>query len=327
MTAFVRTDVDAELLVADGDPVSIAREQFVHGLLETVNRDGTSEREDRVRAVLARIEAPIRPRRRWAWGVVSATAAMLAVAVLVIVNAHTESSATAMVQASIEASRRAGDRRYSITVTLDNPSAGATIPRATVDVRDPSHFVIDAVSSYGDRIILGRDEQSDWAIKLSGESDRNPPRQLLSQWVSFGPDTLMLVAIDGLLETLANTYELDRGEREQINGAMFDRVSARRAVAAQVGPDRVELWLESRSHEVQRIEMHWVNAQPITPDNRAPAKGGERGAPRGDRGPRAGLPPPPDRRLTPPPLKAVFELIDRPKFENSWFAPETHERR
>ena len=347
-----RPDLEHDLTHPESsDPKAAAREQFVHGLLLTLHRDTNESSERRITAVLQKLDSQVIVNtRKWRWHIIiSGLAAALVITTLVILGTQTGGNALAMIQASIAASRTVGDRRYAIDVALASSSPDMAPPRATLDVRDPDHFVIEAFSAYGDKITLGRDSTGGWAIKLTGEADRYPPRTLLSQWVSFGTNTLMLVAIDDLLGTLAKSYTLKRLPREALDsGVSCDRVSA--SHAAGDGPERVELWLDPTSHIVRRAELYWDSVSataappprpphagsppdghrvpsPGPPPDGPPPEGDYRGPPP-DGGPMHDLgqplPPPPDRRYTAPPRKAVFQLVDCPALPDNWFAPELH---
>ncbi len=311
------------------DPASIARERFIHGLLETLHLDSPETHERRVRAALARIEQPHRFSFRIAWKVASIAAAAMVVVSLIVFSSHTSPSALAMVQASIKASRTAGDRRYDVRLIPIGQTEPADVPRCTIDIRDPDHFVIKARGVFHGPITIGRDEKGDWAIKREGTIDRFPPRRLLEEWMTFGPSTVMLVAVDDFLGSLEESYHLAKGERERVpfaggaqggrggDSPLCDRITAQ-PKARTDGPERVEIWTDSRSHIVRRIEMHWPETgMPMVqiPGRRPP--GGERPGPPAGRGPRPA-------RDNPVPRIITFELIGAPALDASWFTPEAH---
>jgi hypothetical protein len=332
------------------DPRQAAREQFVHGLLETMHRDRREDTDRRLAAVMARIEAPIpfrdhAPRRR-PWRLVSGMAAGVILVAAAMLSLPSQRSALAMVQASIAASRTAGDRGYEIRVTIADAEHPVTRSLATLDVRDPSHYLLRITADNGEKITMGRNADGEWAIKKSGEIDRTPPKWLLPQWVSFGGSTMMLTTVDDVLARLEGSYDLKRRAPEATpTGVRCDRVTAALKSRPSADPGRVELWLDPRTKVVRRIEMVWDGTEGGDVEHR-------QGGPRGGRGGR----PPPDGRRPPPheggplppgedappgdrpsrprppsldrfsatPRTALFELAGGGPFADGWFDPATH---
>lgn len=326
-----RPDLTLEVSTTQtADPRQVAREQFIHGLLEVLHRESPAETQRRVAALLDRLDAPIPMTRRIPWRLISGVAAAVLLVGIFIFSWHTESSALAVVQASIQASKTAGDRRYEIRVTPMGQTAEAKLPRAILDVRDPQHFVVVATAEGLGDITLGRNAGGDWAIKLSGQVDRNPPRRLLSAWMDFGPTTLMLAAVDDILLELETGYDLKRlpGE-DNGHGAACDRISATRTKAEAGSPARVEVCMDPQTHIVSKVEMFWdaTDVQEASTDQGPPpdGRGSERG-PTTNQGRQPGGPgrPPPNFRKQVPPSKVVFELISGPAQADNWFDPETH---
>lgn len=332
----VRPDLTIDVAAAEGPGArQIAREQFIHGLLEVLHRETPAETERRLATLFGRLDAPvIRIPRRIPWRIISGIAAAVLVIGIVAFSFSTTGSALAVVQASIQASKTAGDRRYEIRVTPMGQVQEAILPRAVLDVRDPQHFVVVATAEGLGEITLGRDGRGDWAIPLNRVTDRSPPKRLLSAWMDFGPTTLMLAAVDDILLQLETGYELKRlpGESDG-HGGMCDRISASRIKAEAGSPARVEVCMNGRTHIVERVEMFWDKSDvqdPTGQNDHAPGGGGPHAHDRTPSSPKGQSPqggpgrPPPNFRKEMPPAKVVFELIPSPPHADSWFEPETH---
>ncbi len=322
-----RPDLTLDVAASEStDARQVAREQFVHGLLEVLHRESPAETDRRVAALFDRLDTPIPMTRRVPWRSISGLAAAVLLVGIFVFSWHTESSALAVVQASIQASKTAGDRRYQIRVTPMGQTAEAKLPRAILDVRDPQHFVVVATAEGLGDITLGRDARGDWAIPLNKITDRNPPKRLLSAWMDFGPTTLMLAAVDDILLELETGYDLKRlpGESDGHGGAC-DRISATRTKAEAGSPARVEVCMDRQTHIVSKVEMFWdaTDVQEASGDQGPPQDGRAR---RPNPGRQEGGPgrPPPNFRKQIPPSKVVFELIDGPAQADNWFDPETH---
>jgi hypothetical protein len=311
MSEHGRQDVSADLAGAERAETA-AQEQFVHGLLETVHRDGPGARERRIGALLAAMRGPARVEaRRWRirpWPVVSGLAAVIALAALVVLGWPAGGrSATAAIQASIAASKHAGDRRYEIRVVPPRKTEPEKDPVATLDVRDADHVLIRARTPWGERVTVGRNDAGAWAIRPDGAVDLFPPKHAWPRWVNVGDSTFLLVSVDELLEWLEQSYDLTRGAEATVpsgKGPRCERITAVHKPGPGPEPRRVELWIDRTSHLVRRMELHW---------DRPPGR--PRNGPGGDRPPRdgppgaedrpplgpGGLPPPPPRGRPRPP--------------------------
>lgn len=300
-----RHDLDERLgETGAGDAERIAQEQFVHGLLETRERDGATSRERRVGAVLAAMGAPavvvshrwrLRPMR-----VLSGLAAVLALAALVVLGMPNTRTAAAVVQASIAASSTAGDRRYEMHAEVPDAPADRPAPKAMIDLRDADHMLIRATSPFGDEVTIGRNSGGAWVIRPDGTLDRYPPRQAWPRWVNFGSNTVLLASVDELLGWLQQKYKLTRPDNARApsgQGPECERVTAVRRPGPGPEPDRVELWIDPSSHIVRRMELHWNEDR--RPRGPGPAGRPPQGGP-GD-GDDMRPPPPPEEGGPPPP--------------------------
>jgi hypothetical protein len=301
-----RPDLDPALSEPAG-PKTRAAEQFIHGLLETLHRDGPHDRERRISALLSTLSDTQAPaRRRWRiarWPVASGLAAAVALAGLVLLSVPTGGSAASMVQASLAAVQTAGERRYEVRVMPPRGTQIEADPIATLDIGDADHVLIRARTPHGDRITVGRNPAGSWAIRPDGSIDRYPPRRAWPRWVDLGESTLMLESVDEMLASLEESYTLTRSAPEAVptgQGASLARISAVRKANPSPTPRRVELWINPQSHVVQRMELHW-DPPPLPPPHR------DRTGPRPDRplpddfGPGDRPPPPGPGRERPPP--------------------------
>lgn len=285
--------------------------------------DTPESAERRLRNAMQRIKSPHAPFWAWAWRAASIAAAAMVVLAMIVFGSHTGASASAMVHASIKASHTAGDRRYEVRVIPVGQSDPAELPRCTVDVRDPDHFVIKARGVFHGPITMGRDEKGDWAIKREGQIDRQPPRQLLEEWMVFGRGTVTFMAVDDFLGSLEETYHLSKGARQRAPfaggalgaGPLCDRITATPTARADE-PERVEIWLDAHSHIVQRIELHWPDSgKPVVEMEAPPPRRGGR-TPPGNR---------PARGAENPVVRVItFQLIETPALDASWFNPASH---
>lgn len=295
-----------------------AKELIAHGLLQAHYRESDADTERRVSRLLSAIDAEDRARRaaheparglsfttraartsrwrslRFATGL---AAAMTLIAVMAIEFTPTN-SALAAVQASVEASKSAGDRRYGVKVQPQKDKGDEFIAIATLDVRDPEHVVIKAKTPQGHRVTVGRSPEGVWAIRPDGTVDRYAPKSAMPRWVNFGSNTIVLESVDDLMNQLARDYTLTRGEAAALPGASgvaMNRITAR-IKGGHMGPEpeRVEIWLDSGSRVVKRLELHWPEFAPRGGDglgegdrNELPeGAGGPPGRRRGPGGPR-----------------------------------------
>lgn len=296
------------------DPEVAAKELFAHGLLQAHYRENEGDTNRRVRRLMDAIDADVHARHqassparsmsfevhaaklsrwrslRFATGL---AAAMTLIAVLAIEFTPTN-TALAAVQASVEASKSAGDRRYSVKVQSQRDAGEEFTKIATLDVRDPEHVVIKAKTPQGHRVTVGRSPEGVWAIRPDGTIDRYAPRSAMPRWVNFGSNTIVLESVDDLMTQLAKDYTLTRGEADALPGssaAKLDRITAN-IKKEKIGPEpeRVELWLDSASRVVKRLELHWpefsaLGTERVADGERDGPPEGAGGPPRHRRGP------------------------------------------
>lgn len=249
----------------------IADEQFVHGLLEHLHRDDRAAQTARIASVMRAIRSEVRPRRtgpaiRTSWrSALAAAASIVLVATIITLGLPTEQSAYAMVQASLDASRTAGNRRYEIRVVPPGEDASGQRVIAELDIQDPQHVVIRAAMRRGQRIVVGRNPAGAWAVRPDGtvvrfDRDHDRPR-----WVAFDQTSVLVESVDELLEQLRQRYRLEIDEADagaSLDGAPMDHIVATREAGPEHRPDRIDLWIHPGSRIVQRMELQWSGPRP-----------------------------------------------------------------
>lgn len=347
-----------------GDPQAIADEQFIHGLLGCLHEETASTRRQRVNRVLEAItEADAAMSRRW-WRrtirpLSAAAAVLLVVLVIVVFGFPGRQSAYAIVQASIDASRTAGDRRYEVFIMKHGDEALSAEPVAVMDLGEGGYLLVKATTPEGHQLVIGRDGQGEWTIRRDGSIERFRPEDAWPRWVNLGESTILIEAVDTLLARLAERYELELADAASLDeydsdaGRSFDRVNAELLAEPGADPERIELWISPQDYLVHRMTLQWprlgrqagVDAE-RPPLGRPPV--GDRPPPvrRDDRfdgsfgaAPPLPLPPPhlgprpqllhgPPRfaegRNPPPPKMIVFQRIEIDELPAAWFEPQSH---
>ncbi|MFG0252143.1 MAG: hypothetical protein ACF8NJ_04635 [Phycisphaerales bacterium JB038] len=364
-----KDDLDADLQPGEeaGDAEQIAADQFTHGLLSFLHHDSEARQGERIDRLMGAIEDRQRPAvlatlRRPLWrGITSLAACLLvAFAVVYLVGPGEKSSAYALVQASLDAGREAGDRRYEVSVQ-PSPDGGPDLESiALLDLRGDDHVLLRADTPDNHTLIVGKNSAGKWAIRLDGGIERFRPERAWPRWINLGESTVLVESVDDLLARLDGHYKLTHGERETLaddSGWEYERITATLKDRNVPEPQRIELWIDPETHLVHRLEVAW----PDHPGRRqglrgGPERGGEGGPPHRDRPPPDEMGPPPDemgppgamppRRGPPrggkpphfldgpphfeegidpgPPELVVFQLIETDEFPADWFDPERH---
>lgn len=281
-----------------GDVRTEADEQFIHGLLLFLHLDSRGEQQRRINRVMQEIRRSGRTTirhhilsRASNRAILAAAACVALVATLAWLGIPTEQSAQAMVQASIEATKNAGPRRYEVRAEIphwverrnneDQPgdAEGPPLQRiAVIDINDAQHVLIRTITPRG-RLIVGRNEQGEWAIRPDGEIERFDAQRAWPRWIEMNGESVLLESVDALLEQLKPNYDVFRAEAEaeidntlnafdetevdatkQRNnhpGRKFDRILAKKIAGPPHLPQNIMLWIHPESHIVQRMELQW----------------------------------------------------------------------
>ncbi|MCW5764939.1 MAG: hypothetical protein KIT68_03060 [Phycisphaeraceae bacterium] len=306
-----RPDVDPPLAPEPGGTHDqAAAEQYAHGLLSFLLRDDRAAQERRVRRVMDALRAADQPTvvgrigpatvraGRAMWVRFASAAAAVALIAAIVIPLSAPPSATAMVRSAIDASKRAGDRRYEIRAMMGGQSRPGDEPIGVVDVRSGDRYVIRSRTPFGDTVWLGRDAQGVWAVRPDGSVDRFPPRHVRPRWLDAGESTMFLDSVEGVLDELAGDYALNKADAgaSPAGGPECDRITAVRTAARGPQPNRIELWIERDTRLVRRMELHWTDPMPMGQGPGGPGGLGGKGPGRppraGERGPE-GMPPPP----------------------------------
>lgn len=276
---------------AVGAAGSAADELLTHGLLTFIRIDDRMSQERRVQGALKAVSRE-QPAGGWrisraalrAWA--AAAAVVLIAGAIAYTGLPGERSAQAMVQESIHATRTSGDRRYEVHAMLTGETELEQEPHAVVDTSDAGQLLIRGVRPDGVPVIVGRDAQGKWALRVEGGIDRSDPERAWPRWAVVGKDSLFAESIDGLLERMAGMYELKRSSDEKLTDRgerLFHRVEGVRKLRVWgPGPATFVMWLDQSTKVVERIELRWV---PPPPDvegagDPPPPQGGADGDPR-----------------------------------------------
>ncbi len=247
----------------------VASQQFIHGLLSFIHSDDESRQNRRYERLMEAIDqeeslAILKPRRIY-WRIPSAIAAgILLMLTVIFLSIPTEQSAYAMVQASIDASESAGDRRYEVLITHKPGNEQFQDLHAIIDIRDNNHVVIRADTPDGGQLVVGHNDEGRWAIRQDGMIERFRPDRAWPKWINLGDSTVLVESVDDLLRRLDGYYRLTQGEPEQLDDnqeLLYERVTAELIKREGPDPERIELWIDPATHIVQRMELRWPSQQ------------------------------------------------------------------
>ncbi|MCA9286607.1 MAG: hypothetical protein KDA22_15385 [Phycisphaerales bacterium] len=268
-----------------GDAERLAAQQFIHGLLAHLHEDDPDRQRARVVGVMDAIRRDDAARSRRMrfpdWRLVASTAAVAMLLVtLIVAGLQTERSALALVRTSIAASAAAGDRAYEMRVTPPGGTDEDEILAGRIDARNSQHFVIDLLTPFGHRIVVGNDDDGPWAIGHDGRTQRFQDDHPRPRWLELSDTVFLLDSVDAMLERLPSQYGLELRAPESLpDGSLCDRISAVSSGPRSPDPQRIELWIDPDTRVVRRMELHWPD------DGRAARRGGSGGRRRhADRG-------------------------------------------
>lgn len=316
---------------------NIAEQQFAHGLLEYYHNDNENRQKIRVANVMSAITREskstakfIRPvlfNKLPRWSVLSGmAAAILIMVVLITTLIPTEQTALAVLQDTISASNSAGDRSYQIRMLRAGQTYISDTPHGWMDIRDNEHLVLRILHPDGSKLILGRNPDGAWNIKLDGSIDYYSPDWVWPKWVDFGERTLLIQSIDDMLQTLPTKYDLNLTQKEPVpdtSQPICQHVVATLINKSDPGPNEVELWIDPVSKLVLRMELHW----PVTNHVKDNEQRDDSRPPLRQRPPALLHESPPFEtpHTPPPPSVMIFELISTDPITDEWFNPETHQ--
>lgn len=316
----------------------IAAERFAHGLLAFLHEETEARQDERISDAMERIRSDVPagavPRAsRFKLPMTFAAAAVLALtATLLLVMSPTQ-SAYALVDTAILAMQRSDGLRYEVYASDPDDSTLSDI--GLIDMQR-TRFVGRIEAPEGHDLVIGRDDEGEWSLRLDGSVERYHPRRVMPRWISVGENTILFDSLDQLLGRLAGDYDV-RDEDGEI-------VATRREGARRPGPSELRITLSSGSSVVDRLEMRWSRAERGprrgSPHRRASGPPERRGHP-----PMRGAHPGPDggghdgarrRRPSllegapgfesgahpPPPERVVFQRTPAPEFPDGHFSPD-----
>jgi len=264
-----RSSSDDVVELPDAAPLEVvARDLFMHGLIEWLVRRDTVIRENRIQAVMRALDG--RPtsagnRRMLLPRVAFAVAAMIAVAIgITFFVLPSEPSALAEVQRSIKLLGAPGDRRYQARVFSWRDSADARdVPYATIDMRSGMLVVRHRPPGSPGEMTVGRDAAGAWAVREDGTIDRARASRYWPPW-SMDGDSLFVAALDRIPEQLARGYTLRRTAGVRIEGStrlVCDLITATRNGRDGPMPHVVDVWVNRETGLLERIEAKWERAE------------------------------------------------------------------
>jgi len=302
------------------DHNSVAQDRFIHGLLGFVYKETKTTQEQRVAGVLDRIQnAPVQPRgnrsRIFSRFAPFASAAVLLISVLTFFVVSMQSSAYAMMDEAIRATRQAEQLRYEIRFKDPAWYAGEEQTIGILDMRgDFMRVQIDMPQ--GHVYVLGRDQQGEWSIGAEGMLERHTPRAGAPRWINLGESTILIGSLDALLDELRkDQYSIDRVEdtKQSTPNDKLTQLTATKLDRTTPGPGRVQIWIHDETSLVETLEFHWERSKP--PAHRAPPPNP----------PRPGLlSHPPSFREDgdpPPPERIVFQRMPTEDLPAAFFSP------
>lgn len=246
-----------------------ADELFIHGLLGTLH--DTESRGRRVDAAMQAIPAPlarvVRPfsHRRFSRMAGAAVLGVVVIGGVLLMALPVDSSAYATVNASIQAAKTDGMRRYEMRIARLPNDTLPQKPTGVVDSNGPDQFLMRIYAPDGHVVVAGRDEKGEWAIRLDGGIEREHPRQAWPSFASVNGEAVFADSVDKLLEALETNYTLHAEGLVALPNK--PDVKCRHIVADRnPGParrqaQRVKLWIDPKTKELQRLEMSWPGAR------------------------------------------------------------------
>ncbi|MHC5066214.1 MAG: hypothetical protein ACYTG5_19825 [Planctomycetota bacterium] len=319
------------------DPAKIADDQFVHGLLEFLQKDDSSTQNKRLQEVMQRIDAGsetqdlprLLPRqRRPNWPLIASIALPAMVLISVFILAR-DRSAAAIIDTAIEALPELGDRRYQLVAQVD---AASNQPALTgnLDIRDQQHMLMQATTDEGYRLVMGRNAEGEWIVHDPRDQSGQRIEQLgqndgWPRWLNLRAHAVLLDSVDNLLGHLHQHYDLVHGqldvEHDHASATETIQITGFRRSKDESAAERIDLWIDPRNHLVQRMELSWPRHDQQTHQGQHQALHGQHAQPHLMHGrPEFGA------RGLHTAHRLIFELIEHSSFAPNWFDPESHSK-
>ena len=273
---------------ASADHPSRANELFAHGLLSLAHERSGTTMSDRVARVMSEValgspndpasplRAPRHHRRMHRAARIALIAAIAGSALIAIWSLPDTSanSARAAVLQSIAAVSAPGDRRYEIRIQHEFDDQLPASPIAILDSRG-GQFLLRTRTPEGGVAIAGHDDIGEWSTRRDGTIDRERPRRGWPRWATNRGDAILADSAAALMQSLTSDYTLSDATSETIDGRTLTRISG--TLKEGLPPhlaDRVDLWLDTESMIMERLEFNWDDRPP-------PPEGGPAGGPEG----------------------------------------------
>lgn len=301
----ISADGAAELSRAlEGDPAfarEVAARALLHDALDREHRDAKAGRAHAWRVRMAALA------RR-----ASAVAAGIAVASMIVwVALRTMPPASASdVVARLVSAARAGDRTYVLRADTDSRSMGKRrddregaaswkqgtdgrrpqppIDGALLTVRDPNRYVLVRTDADGRSIVTGCDGRQAWAVPADGPVRTSEDVRRFSGAVPGSRLDLPFVNPHESLADLGSSYDLVLLPAAPREGQRWPRIVATRKSDAKGGPRTIEIAYDAESGVIHAMRLGQL--------------------PQARGGPRA----------------VVFELVDQPSLQESFYSHDAH---
>lgn len=231
--------------------------------------------------------------RAMSWRTLSASAAVIAIAVGAFMLSNNTRPALASVNQILTALKRPGDRTFRINVDPADTELKHGLNDATLYLRDGQQYLLVRLDHKGRELFDGYDGHRSWRIRAGvlvearegqGAGGIPMPRSMAE---------LPFVDLQGTLESIQSDYVVERFDAVPLKdgGPTARHLFARRKSARTKEPKSIEIWADPQSGTPQRIVFDDAKFQ-------------------GSAEP---------RRLT-------FDLVSEAQLPSDWFGHAAHER-
>lgn len=169
-----------------------------------------------------------------------------------------DSQARAAVIAAASEVEGPGNRRFEVHIMRESDTGLSKDAEAVFDTTGGGHYLLRARHPLGFVVCVGQDAAGEWAIRPDGGIERNNPRLAWPRWSTDRGESLFLESVGTLMKSLSMDYRLKDEGIAQDNGKRVRHIIAmRRAGTPRPLADRVELWIDVDSSQLERMEMNW----------------------------------------------------------------------
>lgn len=303
-------------------PAERADEQFVHGLLEFLEKDSTAIQQERIRRTMAQIQIPETENsvssKRVSWSLLAGLAASIAIVLGILHYVPAEPDAQQLLSAAVAATQNAENLRYRIHAEHNDGHAQPAL-KGEISILQNQHVVAQTQTQTGQDLTWGSDAKGPWIIQPDGQVERFSAPQVWPKQLQLEGSPVLLDSVDDVLKHIQHNYEpvlAHKTSTKATTGGELHHIIAHSREHNAEEPERIDVWLDPKSHLVHRLEIHWM----------APSDGVD------------------ELHWMDPHSshflhnlhghlqelhktifhKLFFELVGQPAFHPEWFDPETH---